>query len=130
SLWARNFSMGMARLTWGASPRRSEVTPITLPAAFTSAAPPNAELYGATMKARSSMYSHAAANDRTDSTRLGVETRSPSSVTPTVPVTSPAATLFESPSVAAGHGPRPSRWITTAPHFHSAAVQRRGHRPT
>src|SRR4029077_3481475 len=97
----------MARLTWGASPRRSEVTPITRPAVSTSAAPPKAALCGITMKARSSMYSHAAANDRTDCTWLAVATRSPSSETPTVPVGAPAATARESPRVAARHGAAP-----------------------
>src|SRR6266851_410212 len=87
----------MARFTWGASPRRSEVTPITLPAALTSAAPPKAALYGVTMKARSSMYSQAAANGRTAWMRLGVATRSPASDTPTVPVVSPTATVVEFP---------------------------------
>src|SRR5439155_3857255 len=101
--------------TYVASPSRSDVTPTTAPAGPTRAAPPKAELYGATKSARSSMYSHDAAKPRMDLTVPGVAMRAPSSSMPTVPVMSPTAILVESPSEAAGQGPGPSSLTTPSP---------------
>src|SRR2546426_8349178 len=43
SFTGRNVSSGMARLTWGASPSRSETTPTRRPWSSTSALPPHDE---------------------------------------------------------------------------------------
>ena len=118
--------MGIARFVYGASPSRSEVTPITAPAESTSAAPPKAGLEGDTTKARSSMYSHAAENGRTASSRPARALSRPSSATPTVPTTSPDAALVESPSAATGQGPGPSSFTTPTPTSRSRATRRAG----
>ena len=57
--------MGIARFTCGASPSRSDAIPISSPRSFTTALPPHCGLAGATMIARSSMYSQYAENLRT-----------------------------------------------------------------
>ena len=107
SFTARSFSAGMARFTCGGSPRRSETIPITRPRSSTAALPPQEEMDGDSTSARSSMYSQKAEKRRTACSVLAACTRSPSSSTPTVPVTAPTATSPEGISVAAGHGPAP-----------------------
>src|SRR5947207_8943580 len=78
--------MGMARFTCGGSPSLSDATPMTSPAALTTALPPHAGLDGDTMKARSSMYSQKLEKRLTACTEPVTWTRSLSSSTPTVPV--------------------------------------------
>ena len=57
--------MGMAMFTWGGSPRRSDTIPTTAPRSSTAALPPQDDVDGSTMSARSSMYSQNAEKRRT-----------------------------------------------------------------
>src|SRR5437773_809174 len=98
--------MGMARFTCGGSPSLSDATPMTSPAALTTALPPHAGLDGDTMKARSSMYSQKLEKRLTACTEPVTWTRSLSSSTPTVPVNIPLVTSRDSPSRADGHDRR------------------------